>query len=130
MPVPKFSFVPERQLNNETSGSYNVSIRKNGILYFPSPVVRIYDLDGKYFRFFADISKKTIGWSIIEGKASLDDLVDTRKMVTHEKSGAGLFGIGKILKNLGIPKGTTFDKLEVKCYKSPLHSHDVWYITL
>jgi hypothetical protein len=130
MPYPKFSFVPERQLGTEgKDGSYRVSIMKNGVILFSKDTIDVYELDGKHIKMFADLEKKVIGWSIIEGKTHLDDL-DNSRIIKRNQSGCAVLGITKILKKMGIEKGTVFHKLEVKKYKSALNTEDIWYIEL
>ena len=89
----------------------------------------IYELEGKYLRLFADVEKKTIGWSIVEGKTDLDVINDAR-LLKANKGGVGVLGITKLLSRLGIEKRTAFKNLQVKLYKSPLNSYDIWYIKL
>ncbi len=130
MPAPKFDFVPEHQLGKTLEDStYRVTITKAGCLFFSANDVHIYDLDGKYIRLYADVTKQTIGWSILEDKTSLDDLNDSR-LLKRNKGGVCLLGITKILNILKVDKGKVFQKLEVKKYISPLQSYPVYYITL
>ncbi len=130
MPVPKFSFVPEKQMNEERSEGYRVSVRKNFILYFPSDVVKVYDLEGKYAKFYVDVQKRTLGWQIIEDKTELADLNAARLMKPQNpKTSAVTFGIGKILKGLGFDKDDEFPNLEVRKYSEPLTKGDIWYVT-
>lgn len=128
MPLPKFSFVPEKQIGKDIDESYHVSILRNNVLFFPAEIVRVYDLGGKYIKLFADIEKKSIGWSICEGKTDLDTLNTARLMVVR-KSGQVVLGISKILKKFDMLK-TYHPYLEVKKYKSLLDDNDIWYITL
>lgn len=130
MPVIKFSFVPERLINKPIKdASYRVTIFKSGVLCFPSSVVHIYDLEGKYVKMYADVEKKTIGWSIIEGQTSLNDLNGAR-LIKKLKSGCAVLGIRKLLKSIGIEHGAQFKNLETKIYKSSLNESDIFYIQL
>jgi hypothetical protein len=99
------------------------------MLLFRKDDIKIYDLANKYVRFFADVEKKAIGWSVCEGKTALENLNDAR-VVNPNKVGCALFGITKLLKHLGFEKGVVFKDLEVKLYKSPLIENDVWYVKL
>lgn len=130
MPLPKFSFVPERQLSLDVPDpTYKVTISKRGVLVFGKEVLDIYELENKYIRLYADIQKKTIGWSIIEGETNLELLNDAR-LVKKYTNGCSMIGIGKILRLLSVEKGKIFRDLDVKKYKSPLIGHDIWYIEL
>lgn len=130
MPTPKFAFVPERQLGQDPKESgYRVTLMKNGILRFPSDVVNIYDLDGKYIRMFADIQRKAVGWSIIEGKTSLEDIDDAR-LVKKNVNGGAVISIGRMLKKLGMSKETEFKNLEVNKFKGMLQANDIHYVIL
>lgn len=130
MSTPKFSFVPERQIGQVSNeGGYSVSIFKSGVLCFSINTLRIYELEGKYIRLFADVEKKAIGWSVVEGKTNLDDINDSRLVKTNA-SGCAVLGITKLLKKIGIEKETSFFNLPVKVYKSPLNSYDIYYIEL
>jgi len=131
MPTPKFSFVPERQVggNGSTGHSYTVSLYANGSIIFPSEVVRVYELDGKYLRLYADVQKKSIGWSVIEDETSLEALNEARQ-IRKMKGGNAVVSVVKLLKHLGIPKGTKIMNLPVNVYKSPLNSSDIYYIEL
>ena len=131
MPSPKFSFVPERQLNaSSESETYKVSIFKNGQLVFPTSVLDVYELEGKYLKLFADIEKKAIGWSIIEGTTDFTELEYARLIKKDKNQKVARLGITKILRNLNIDTGTSFLKLEVKQYKSALQDSAIWYIEL
>ncbi len=130
MPAIKFDFVPERQIGKEQAESgYRVTIFKSGVLAFGGHVLDVYELDGKYLRLFADVEKKAIGWSVIEGKTSFDEIDDAR-ILKRNSSGVAILGITKLLKKLGVEKGQLMPNLEVKKYKSALNSYDIYYIEL
>ncbi len=136
MRQPKFAFVPERQLGGDpqaTAGGYRVSIKKNGVIYFPTDVVKTYELEGKYIKFFADVQKKAIGWTVVEGdqKGGFSDLTGVRVMKrASPKSGQVVLAVGKMLKSMGVEKGVEFPNLQVRTYKDSLIEGDVWYVTL
>lgn len=135
MPSPKFNFVSERLLGEKTSGngSWKVSIlasKASPAIYFPSDMVSILEMDGKYFKFFADLEKKAIGWVEVKGKTNLDEINGSRLARKNKVSGAILFGIGRILKALQYDLKSTISGIEVKTYVSPLVSGEVNYVIL
>ncbi len=111
-------------------GGYCAKIQKNGNLYFPPEVMRVYELDKKYFKFFIDVEKKTIGWQVLEGSTKMEDLNDARQMNMNVDNKCGIFGIGKLLKRLGWQVGQAYEYIQVKKYEAPLYAHEIWYITL
>lgn len=132
MPAPKFSFVPERQVGDEPSegAGYRVAIRKNGIIYFPADVVRIYDLEGKYVKLYADTQKKAIAWTVFD-KGEPADMEDVRLMKrVSPKSQVVVLGIGRLLKRMGFDKGVEFPVLNVRKHIDPLVKGDMWYVVL
>ncbi len=131
MPTPKFSFVPERQIGKESDDiGYTVSITKQGCILFTSAVVRIYDLDKKFIRIFADIEKRAVGWSIVENIEGLESLKDVRQLNKNVKSGIIVVSVKKLLQKIGIEKGTKHKHLTVKTYRSPLETDNIFYIQL
>lgn len=124
-----FNFIPEKQLNQNVDTSYRVCINKASTLYFPKEVVDIYDLDKKFFKFYADTAKKAIAWSAVNHD-SLDGLKTARKIGINQ-SGGGFISIQKMLTALGIgkPKKRIKD-LVVKTYKGSYLQEEVQYITL
>lgn len=138
--IPKFNFVPEKQLIKNIEGSYEVSlyvkdIKRSGkdelekfvLLCFSKTTTNIYDLDGKFIRFYADKEKKTIGWSILEKAEGLAQLEGVRQI---KASSQGIrLGIAKLIKVIGV-KVESRKKIEVKKYESSLQSHPIYYITL
>lgn len=131
MPTPKFSFIPEGQLGEKPKGhgTWQVSLLAAGTLYFPKDMVKILEMSGKYFKFFADVEKRAIGWVQIEGDTKLEELNLARLATPNFQNGAIIFAVRKILKVLGYPMGNKI-KLEVKTYKSPLIPQDIRYVIL
>ena len=104
--IKKFNFIPEAQLNQEPSESegYSVRITKEGSIYFSSSVVKMFDLEGKIIRFYADTEKKSIAWTEVKnGDLSILKGVRVMKPTTPESKFV-ILGIGKLLKNIGITK--------------------------
>ncbi len=131
--IPKFNFVPEKQLgaSNVGSGYWKLSILKsNTTMYFPKDMASALEMDGKYYRLFADKEKKSIGWSEVKGKIDLENLNDARLAKSNKNSGAVLFGIGKILQYLDYELKDSIKNLEVKTHISPLMKDPVQYIIL
>lgn len=128
--MSKFNFVPERQVGKQSNANYRVSIYPNHCLIFPAEVVRVYELDGKFARFYADLEKKVIGWSILEGETSLENLSDARKLSKNKQSGAIAVSLKKLLSSLDIKIDPSFKRLDVSSYSSPLNAHEIHYINL
>ena len=131
MPQIKFSFVPERQLGEDYGDrtGMTISIYSTGSMIFGSEIIRLYEMDGKYIKLFADVQKRAVGWTIIEGKTDLDSLNDARQIKVTD-GGIATVSIGRILKKLGIEKGTKFMHVPVKIYKSLLEVNPIYYIEL
>lgn len=130
MPRIKFSFIPERQINKpQEAKQYTVSIYSNGLMAFNAETLNIYELENKSIKIFADIEKKSIGWSVIEGKTSLDDLNDAHQL-TKNVNGCATVSVMKILRKMGIDSGVKFSKLPVKVYKPKLEPYNIYYVEL
>ncbi len=132
MPTPKFNFIPERQLGEIQSGNgyWTASIlASNNALYLSADMVDALEMDGKYYRIFADTEKKAIGWLETKGP-DLNSLNDARQARMNKQSGAVLFGVGKILKALNYDLKETIKGLRVNVYKSPLVDGDISYVIL
>lgn len=143
-PQPKFNFVPEKQLLRSTDPTYRVTIySKNKIdkktgekslvnnLVFTKEVVNVYELGGKFIRFYADKEKRTIGWSILgEHEAGPLEEIEGTKKVKVNSAGIALFGIGRLLKSVNITLTDNRKGLIVSTYRSSLHSHPIYYIKL
>jgi len=127
----KLNFVPERQLNREITPSVtSITISATGAVYFPASYINVYDLEGKFFRVFADIDKRTIGWMFVEGHTDLGTLDDCRQ-VKKSANGNYAFSIKIILKNMGIDNEQLPIKgLPVQIFKSSLYPADINYIQL
>jgi len=104
MPLPKkYNFIPEHQLNSDDNNEmgYNVNITKTGMLYFSGFVARMYELDGKIIRLYADKEKKSIAWTEIK-EGDLSILKNVRKLKIEPTNNNIQIGIGKLLKAIGI----------------------------
>ena len=120
MRQPKFNFVPERQLeeNRHKSSFFTASIGPKEMIFFNKEYCNVYELDNKFVRFYANISKRTIAWKIIEGKTDLkDELSDSRKLKAN-KVGMIMSSITKILSSVGWQKGDKYLKLPIQVYNS------------
>lgn len=118
----KYNFVPESQLNKDTNGSeFQVNINRNGCIYFGSDIVRIYDLENKVIRLYADIEKKSIAWIEIKN-GNLSTLENVRVLKKNNpKVDCIVIMITKLLKSLGIEKTMLpFKNISVTTYKDNL----------
>jgi hypothetical protein len=129
MPLPKFNFIPEKQLGSDYEATFNVSLTKAGMIYFSPQNVMIYDMDGAFIKLYGDTEKKAIAWKIIKGSTSLTDLDSARKMSAHGKIKSIVVSVKKILSKLGI-KNVEAKKYEVKTYESSLLEDKLYYIEL
>lgn len=113
-----FTFISETLLTRKSSDpEFRVSINSSGMLYFPREVVSVYDLKDKYFKFYADIQKKAIGWTYFEN-GQFDDMKKLKKLFIHPKNGAGLVSVKKLLSAIGLKQlNGSFSDLPVKKYK-------------
>ncbi len=135
MASPKFNFIPERQLGEhlENGGCWRVSLLLTGnstMLYFPKEMVEVLEMDGKYFRMYADVSKNVIGWTEVKGDTSLEILSDARLAKKNKHSGALLFSVSKIIKNLNYTQNESLKGLEVNIYRSAMIKEPVSYVIL
>ena len=126
----KFSFIPENQIHPINSGySYTITLMKNGSLYFPKEVLHIYDLEGRFIKFYADKEKKSIGWKLFDKETELEGLKKIRKI---KKNSLGSYTpmIKKLLDYIGYEVKSTVSKIEVKTYKSSYFEGEIFYIQL
>lgn len=130
MKNPKFNFVPERQLTEAQAKqeAFKCTISESGVLFLRGDYVKAYEMNGKTARLFVDTEKKVIGWSLIEGNTTLEDLNDGRPL-KQNSTGMISISIRKIIQKLG-RAGEQFKDLEIKVYKSPLHSGEIHYVEL
>lgn len=107
----KYNFIPEHQLNSDDNDEtgYSVNISKANMLYFSGFVAKIYGLDGKIIRMYADKEKKSIAWTEIK-EGDLSILKNIRKLKVDTANNNIQIGIGKMLKHIGI----SIDKLPLK----------------
>lgn len=131
MKAPKFDFVPERSLKSPIGDTkFRVSIYKTGTLVFSNEVVKIYDLDGKYIRLYADRSKRSIGWSYFDNSVHPEEMADAR-LLKALPAGHVVVSIKKLLKSMGIEDlGDGHKQLEVGVYKAAMQPNDIYYVTL
>lgn len=124
-----FTFVPETQLTSRSSDpEFRVTITQSGMLYIPREVIEIYDLDKKYFKFYADVQKKAIAWKYFS-EGDLGELQKIRK-IGITPNGAGQISINKLLSAIGVKDliGSISD-IPVRTYKpQDLLSEEVNYI--
>jgi len=143
MPLPKFNFIPESQLHDEyhaytpakvsiIKSIATVKDRKHSIfnLRFASETVKLYDLEDKFIKFYIDKEKRVLGWTLIEGDTTLTDLSHAHKLKKNQKSGSVIIGIGKLLKAAGLNIQESLKGLEVKKPKTPLMSHEIFYVEI
>lgn len=101
----------------------------NGQINFRADMVDALELDGKYVKFFLDIEKKTIGWTVIKGDADLDNLAEAR-LFKRSADGAVKIGVSRMLNKVGYMEHLPVKNLEVHLYKTPLMEGDVNYVIL
>jgi len=89
----------------------------------------VWDLEGKLLRLYADKEKKSIGWSVLEQKENFANLEGMR-LVKVNTNGVAVFGIGKLLKAIGVELKESRKGLEVKTFKGSLYPNPIHYIQL
>lgn len=128
----KFNFIPERQVYKPVSndGSYaHVRITKNNFIVFTPEYMRLDNLEGKFVKFYADPSKKTIAWRIIE--ENLEELNGARKIhKATSKVNFAVFMIKKLLKALNFNPTKSYKDIPVYQYTDSLTKFEYHYITL
>lgn len=126
----KFNFISEDLLTAKKRDSeYKVNINRSGMLYFPRETVNIYDLDKKWFKFYVDQDKKTLGWSLFQ-EGDIDEFKKRRKLMITE-TGSGVISIQKCLKALGLGKPDHVMKdLRVRIYAGSYLQEEVQYVKL
>ena len=138
MSLPKFNFIPEKQLNEEfrsyTPAMVTLAVTKTTIginyqLRFMSETVRIYELDGKYITMYADEQKRAIGWRFIDGKTDLPELSGAKQLKVNTGLQASI-GVGKLLKSAKLIPTKTLSGLEVKKHLDPLNKYEIFYIEI
>jgi|SRR5579872_524164 len=130
--LKKYSFIPEHQLGEmvDTSAAFIVSVNKNGTIYFSPFVARIYDLEDKIVRLYADVEKKTIAWTEIK-EGNLNTLKNVRQLKLNSKSKAIVIMVNKLLKKIGIEKSMLpIKNVPVTIYKDILVQDDFHVIDL
>lgn len=133
MRPPKFNFIPERQLIQTYQAKdpfFTASIYPNGQLNFNSDYITVHEIDKKFTQFYLDQEKRTIGWRLIVGDTSLEELSDLRQL-NLKPSGKGMsvkISILPLLHLLGWEKGISFKKMPIKVYK--VDSQEIHYVEL
>lgn len=127
----KFNFIPENQLKELSNGNdLWISISTSGQLYFNREVIQHYELKDKYFKLYADETKRAIGWKLFK-EGELGDLKGLRKLSYYEKVGKGTIMVTKILAKIDKDwKKKKFTRLPIKEYTSPLFEGKMYYIEL
>lgn len=127
----RFNFLGEELLGRSGNAfQYRVSITKVNTIIFPKDVTDTFELDGKFIKFFVDVTKKTIGWTIIEGKTDLQELNSVRKINVSKLNGTATFSIKKLLNAIKVNLGSCRRKIPVFQYKDILIGNDINYIEL
>ncbi len=103
MTIKKYNFIPEHQVGeNEESAGFTVSINKAGILYISGFNVKMFGLENKIVRFYADVPNKSIAFKEIKG-GNIEILKNVRKLNPNLSSGGLVqLSIAKLVKKLGI----------------------------
>ncbi len=128
--LKKYNFIPENQLNEEIdSVGLTVSIGKNQNLIFGVDITKLYELDKKVVRLYADIEKKSIAYTEIkEGDISV---LKNIRVLKKLDSGIIVLMIKKILRQLGITKEMLpFKKIPVTIYKDQLLSKEFYVLDI
>ena len=130
MPREKtFTFIPESQLKRTGhSFQHYISISKSAVMTFSKSTIEEYDLNGKYVKLYADVSKKTIAWTIFE-RGSQSDLSGLRELKAYS-SGVLQLSIGKLLKSIDFKLKTSLKKLPVFEYNDLLEKKTYHYVEL
>ena len=130
MPREKtFNFIPETQLKSSSHAfQHHVSITRLAVMVFSKGAVEEYGLIGKYIKFYADPTKKTIAWTIFD-RGTQGDLVGLRELKAY-KNGIVQTSIGRLLKSIDVkPKGS-MNKLPVFEYNDLLEKKTYCYVEL
>jgi len=103
--IKKYNFLPEHQLNSSEgdSAGYSVHITKNQTIYFSPFIVKMWGLDKKIVRIYADITNKTIAWKEITN-GDLSVLKNVRQLNSKKESNSVVLSVSKILSQMGITK--------------------------
>lgn len=139
--IPKFNFVPEKQLlrNGTSDSQYRVTIYSkpakgkddkivyNTNLIFTKFIVDVYDLKNKFIRFYGDRENKTLGWSVLEKAEGITELEGV-KQFNLNSADICTFGISKLLKAINVEIKDNRRDIPVLLYKSNLQSHPIYYI--
>lgn len=129
MRSPKFTFIPENQMNPSEPLAYKVSISGKGMLYFSKDVLETYELANKLVRLYADVEKKVIGWRVITEEGSLEALKDLRRL-TVNPSGSCQLSIQALIKTLSPMMVLPRKGIDVKKYSAAHLEEDIYYIEL
>ena len=129
MRQPKFNFILERQLSedHQEGGFFTASIGPLGAISFNQEYRTVYEINGKYITFYADIMKRTLGWKFIEGKTELIELNQARQIIDRPTL---IISIVPILKSLGWQKGEKYLKVPIQIYKNKDVEGEIHYIQL
>lgn len=105
MPVQrKYTFIAENQLNSfEESSEYSVTITKTGSIYFNTFICKMFELDKKFVRLYADIEKKTIAWREIKD-GSIETIKGLRQLKVNKDNENCMLMVNKLLEKIGITK--------------------------
>lgn len=126
----KFNFIPERQLEEQSKTKdffFSASITSSGQLHYNSEYRKVYELNEKYVEYYVDVSKRTLGWRILEDKVELEELNGARKLIETEK-GQIIVSITKLLRLFAWSKGQSYLKLPIQIYKQD--KMEIHYIKL
>ena len=137
-----FKFEEERRLVKTNREEHCASRRhvasvnaKHGYINFAVDYANDKKLDGTYLKFYADVSKKTIGWKILREKG-LEGMKGYRKVTVRERKTGEYtttmcqLHISALLGVLNLGE-KSFKRLPIKTYTSPgILSEPLDYIAL
>lgn len=122
MRPPSFTFEPFRkvlaQKKEAKKRGFSINV-KYGYILFPKQYVRDNELDGKFIKWFIDVSKRALGWKILDKEDTLNALEDYVQVKPVPSTGTYQMSIRRVLNAFNFhDKNVCFSDLEVQKYLS------------
>ena len=120
----KFNFMPVKATWKKSNRKPTVTINKKKQIFFSNAYIQKYGADGRFIKFYADVSKKTLGWHLKNSVTDFKELkIRENRQIKRNKVGVATLQIKSVLEELKLPD-KDYKQLEVNVF------HDLLFGTI
>lgn len=116
----RFNFIPVSASYKKTIKKATVTINKKKQIFFSNSYITNYGADNKFIKFFVDVNKKTLGWSLSDSVDTFKDLKRKgSRRIKKNVSGVAVLQIKGVLNEMELPN-KDYRKLTINVYQDRL----------